>query len=77
MKTIGDILAEDEALEKYVRGLRNSLYGTGPDYGTESGWKAVRANWMKPENVKWLEEQVAKAKRLWPWPVSERGEGTV
>lgn len=72
MKTVADILAEDEDRERYVRGLRNSLYGTGPDYGTESGWQAVKANWMKPENVKWLEEQVRTAIRLWPWPISLR-----
>lgn len=61
-----DYMTEEEEyrLEAIVRGLRNRIYGTGPVYGTDAGWRSVRDNWMKPENVKWLQEQVVKCTKM-------------
>lgn len=43
--------------ENEVRALRNAVYGTGRIYGTDSGWESCKENWMKPENIRWLQSQ--------------------
>ena len=43
--------------ELYVRRLRDRIYGSEPKFRTDANWEHVRNNWMKPENVKWLEAQ--------------------
>lgn len=39
--------------ESAVRKLRAAIYGELPD----ESWEKVRDKWMKPDNVKWLQEQ--------------------
>lgn len=43
--------------ETQVRALRDKVYEKPI---TDDGWKTCGANWQKPENVKWLQQQAAK-----------------
>lgn len=49
--------------EECVRGLRNNIYGPNPKYCTDDGWESTKHNWMKPENVRWLEAQPQNQKK--------------
>lgn len=49
-----------EEYEAMVRRLRENIYG----YVDDVGWFAVRDNWMKPENVRWLKDQVQNQNEL-------------
>ena len=44
---------EEQVHEEQVRKLRENVYGHVDD----TGWRSVREQWMKPENVKFLLEQ--------------------
>lgn len=52
METIIEMCEE----ELRIRSLRNLIYGQGSD----EEWNHVRKNWMRPDSVKWLEEQGLK-----------------
>jgi GTPase Era involved in 16S rRNA processing len=43
----------DAISEKATRQLRAAIYGEVSD----ESWAKVRENWMKPENVRWLQER--------------------
>ena len=55
--------AVSQPTEECVRGLRNNIYGPNPKYCTDDGWESTKANWMKPENVRWLEAQPQNQKK--------------
>lgn len=38
--------------EAEVRALRDKVYG----HQTSGEWESVKADWMKPENIRWLLE---------------------
>lgn len=42
--------------EAEVRKLRAVIYGECDDYN----WEAVRDNWMRPENIEWLQSMAEK-----------------
>ena len=42
----------DAIAERATRQLRAAIYGEVSD----ESWSKVRENWMKPENVRWLQE---------------------
>lgn len=47
----------NESREDYVRRLRDNIYGPDLKHCSDEGWQHTKANWMKPENVIWLESQ--------------------
>lgn len=47
----------NESHEDYVRRLRDNIYGPNPKHCTDEGWHYTKHNWMKPENIAWLEQQ--------------------
>ena len=42
--------------ESEVRRLRDIIYGKS----TDKCWNGCKENWMKPENIEWLQYEVAK-----------------
>lgn len=42
--------------EHEVRFLRDRIYGQC----TNHNWNECKANWMRPDSVRWLQEQVKK-----------------
>lgn len=51
---LGEILYPEHEL----RALRDRVFESA---STDENWRAVRKNWMKPENVEWLLQQAKKA----------------
>lgn len=47
-------------LESHVRRLRNFVYGQTI---SEDEWRNCRDSWMRPTEVKWLEEQERKMRK--------------
>lgn len=45
--------------EAQVRELRERIYGPI----TDASWECVKANWLKPENVRWLQQENEKEAR--------------
>jgi len=43
--------------EPDVRALRDIVYGVPT---TDKNWGYCKEHWMKPENAKWLQEQIKK-----------------
>lgn len=52
-----------EYREDYIRRLRDNIYGPNPKHCTDDGWEHTKHNWLKPENIKWLESQPQNQKR--------------
>jgi len=45
--------------EQEVRALRDRLYGVPT---ADDQWENCKANWMKPEEVQWLRDQLEEGK---------------
>ena len=43
-----------EYTEQEVRNLRNQVYG---HHISDEEWETCKQNWMKPDQIKWLEGQ--------------------
>ena len=41
--------------EKAVRSMRDRVYGPT----TDNNWESCKENWLRPEQIKWLEDQCA------------------
>ena len=47
--------------EAEVRAMRDAVF---IDPSSDNNWEGCRERWMRPENIKWLRERIAKKLKL-------------